>query len=119
MVALLWVFLSFHCRIEALPGVEFLRCASVEPTTEQGSDPCQESNCCSAESAKFHAPRQHEISPVAYVAITPTVHVDVVVHSLPKEVSLGILTAAPPDLKACWQFFSRTALSPRAPSFVS
>ena len=32
---------------------------------------------------------------------------------------LAVSSAAPPELQKCWQFSSRTALLPRAPSFVS
>ena len=38
---------------------------------------------------------------------------------LPAIHSVADATLAPPELKSCWQFSFRTALSPRAPSFVS
>jgi hypothetical protein len=35
------------------------------------------------------------------------------------EDSLAAVPSSPPDLTGTWQFFQRTALPPRAPSFVS
>jgi hypothetical protein len=40
-------------------------------------------------------------------------------NSLPVEVSVGVLTAAPPQLLKTWHFVSRTALPARAPSLAS
>lgn len=122
LVALTWVLLTSHCRIEAMPGFEFLRCATdihAPAESESGGDPCKDAGCCSIESAQYHAPRQHEIAPVVIFAILPAESFRVVTQSLPKEVSLGILTAAPPELPSSWQFLSRTALPPRAPSLAS
>lgn len=121
LLALTWVLLTSHCRIEAMPGFEFLRCATdvhASDKANEGGDPCKDAGCCSIESAQYHAPRQHEIAAVV-VAIVPADNFGVVEQSLPKEVSLGILTAAPPELPNSWQFLSRTALPVRAPSLAS
>ncbi len=122
LVALTWVLLTSHCKIEAMPGFEFLRCATdihAPAESESGGDPCKDTGCCLIESAQYHAPRQHELAPVVVLAIVPADNFGVVEHSLPKEVSLGILTAAPPELPTSWQFLSRTALPVRAPSLAS
>lgn len=122
LVALMWVLLTSHCKIEAMPGFEFLRCAAdihAPAESESGGDPCKDTGCCSIESAQYHAPRQHELVPIVLLAIVPADNFSVVEQSLPKEVSLGILTAAPPELPTSWQFLSRTALPVRAPSLAS
>lgn len=122
LLALTWVLLTSHCRIEAMPGFEFFRCAAdvhAPAESESGGDPCKETGCCSFESAQYNAPRQQEIAPVVIFAIVPEDDFGVVEQCLPKEVSLGILTAAPPELPTSWQFLSRTALPPRAPSLAS
>jgi hypothetical protein len=122
LLALTWVLLTSHCKIEAMPGFEFLRCATdihAPAESESGGDPCKDVGCCSIESAQYHAPRQHELAPVVVLAIVPADNFGVVEQSLPKEVSLGILTAAPPELPTSWQFLSRTALPVRAPSLAS
>jgi hypothetical protein len=120
LVALTWVLVSSHCKIEAMPGFEFLRCATDNHEShEGGGDPCKDSGCCSLESAQYHAPRQHETAPVVIVTIAPADDFGVVDQSLPKEVTLGILTAAPPEIFSSWQFSLRTALPARAPSLAS
>jgi hypothetical protein len=122
LLALTWVLLTSHCRIEAMPGFELLRCATDihEPAeSENGGDPCKDTGCCLFESAQYHAPRQHEIAPVVVFAVVPAEIFRAVTQSLPREVSLGLLTDAPPDLPTSWQFRSRTALPPRAPSLAS
>lgn len=122
LVALTWVLLTSHCKIEVMPGFEFLRCATdihAPAESESGGDPCKDSGCCSFESAQYQAPRQQEAAPVIVFAVIPADSLGVVERSLPKEVSLGILTAAPPELPTSWQFLSRTALPVRAPSLAS
>lgn len=122
LLALTWVLLTSHCKIEAMPGFEFLRCATdihAPAESDSGGDPCKDAGCCSIESAQYHAPRQQEIAPVVVLDIIPADNFGVVEQLLTKEVSPGILTAAPPDLRTSWQFLSRTALPVRAPSLAS
>ena len=119
LVALSWMLVSFHCKFEAMAGFEFLRCAPDVQESHEGGDPCKDVGCCSMESAQYHAPRQHDMTPAVVVAILPADPIGVVERWLPKEVSLGILTAAPPEIPSSWQFFLRTALPVRAPSFAS
>jgi hypothetical protein len=118
VVALTWVLVSSHCKIEGMPGFEFLRCATDVHESESGGDPCTDAGCCSLESAQYHAPRQQEVAAVVLVAIVATDELRVVEQSLPKEVRLGILTAAPPEIPSSWQFSLRTALPARAPSLA-
>ena len=118
LLALTWVLLTSHCKIEAMPGFEFLRCAANFQASNEG-DPCKDAGCCSIESAQYQAPRQQEVAPILVFAVVPADSFGIVERSLPKEVSLGVLTAAPPDLPTSWQFLSRTALPIRAPSLAS
>ncbi len=140
LLALAWVLLSSHCRIEALPGLGFLSCASevyaagLAPSDGQDhdhksnnecGDPCTEKGCCSIESAKFHAPRQHGLAPVAPVAVLGIVPVDGLGSidpfelSLPAQVGRGVLASVPPEWPSSWRFILRTALPVRAPSLAS
>ena len=119
LMALSWVLMASHCKIEALPGFEFFRCAADVQSANGGGDPCQETGCCSVESAHYHAPRQQETTPVVLVAMLSADNHVVVEQSSPKAAGPGIPTADPPDLSSSWQFLSRAALSPRAPSSVS
>lgn len=113
------MFLTSHCSIGAIPGFEFLRCVADNHESKDGSDPCKESGCCPLESGHLQAPRSEETTPAIVAAILPSLETSIPDNSLPVEVSLGILTAAPPELPKPWQFSLRTALPVRAPSFAS
>lgn len=117
-VALLWVLAASHCLVETVPGLEFLHCSAEAQTSSPDNHGCDDS-CCGVESAGYEAQRrQHFI----LTSIIPTVPSDVAVvlaRSLPPEVSLGILTTAPPEFCRTWQFLFRTALLARAPSLAS
>ena len=117
LLALAWVPLTSHCRLEAIPGLEFLRCSTDAENSTEG-DPCKDGGCCSVESAKYQSRQQH-VALVVLAAILSEHNFAVVEHCLPSEVSLGILTSAPPELPSSWQFTLRTALPVRAPSLLS
>jgi hypothetical protein len=120
LVALTWVLLTSHCKIEAMTGFEFLRCSTDVHESSEGSDPCKDAGCCSIESAQYHAPRHYQVTPVVVVVTSaPADRLDLVERSLANQVNPGFLTAAPPELSSSWSFFSRTALPPRAPSLPS
>ena len=119
LLALAWVPLTSHCILESIPGLEFLRCACDTQLPSSSGDPCQDDGCCAVESAQYQSPRQQDLIPIVVFAIIPAEVFGVLQPSLPPEVSLGIVTSAPPDLTTSWQFSLRTALPVRAPSFAS
>ena len=118
-MALAWITVTSHCRFETLPGLEFLQCASDLQVPDEDGDPCDEGRCCPVESAKYQPPRQQEILPIVFETALPVDDFGIVEKSLPVEVRLGILTAAPPELQASWLFSHRTALPVRAPSLAA
>ena len=117
MLALVWALLASHCRIESIPGFEFLRCGT--EAQEPGGDHCRDNGCCSVESAQYHSSRQDDIAPVVVADLAPFDNSQAPERSLPPEICLGVLTTGPPGLLKSWQFSSRAALPPRAPSLVS
>jgi hypothetical protein len=119
LLALAWAPLTSHCQLESIPGLEFLHCSPEgHASTGDGGDPCQDGACCSIESAKYQSPRQQQIIPIV-LALPPAGCFEVLERLLPVEISLATLTAGPPLFQNGWQFFFRTALSPRAPSLAS
>src|SRR5690242_2665746 len=83
-----WVLLTSHCRIEALTGFEFLRCGPEAHSTEHAADtgdPCQDSGCCSVESAQYHPPRQHELMPLLVMPVVPEERFDLLAVLLPSQ----------------------------------
>ena len=119
LLAAAWLPLTSHCKLEALPGLEFLQCADGQ-ACHQDADVPNDGGCCSLEAAHYFLPSQQpDVAPALLLALPAFESPLALVRGLPAPVSLGILTAAPPDLPASWQFVFRTALPPRAPSFAS
>ena len=118
MTALAWLSMSMHCQLETVPGLEFLACKTTAPASNPNSH-CGDDGCCAAEKSQYKneqlrlkLPTPDWLMISSAPLLTPT-------KSLPDEVSLGILTAAPPQLLKTWHFASRTALPVRAPSIAS
>lgn len=119
LLALAWVPLTSHCKLESLPGWEFLRCASEAPLTPEEGDPCDEDGCCAVEFAKYQSSRQQEIAPVLLLGILPADPLGALDPLHPVGAGLGIPTSLPPELPVSWQFSLRAALPVRAPSLAS
>jgi len=120
--AFAWLLMTSHCRIESLPGFEFLACVSEtschSDSKSQRSAP-EQSSCCSAEKASYKSEQLRVTLPtLAMQAIDQASSFDLA-SALPAEVCIGILNTGPPELPSTWQFSFRTALPVRAPSFVS
>ena len=116
LAAFLWLPASAHCQLETIPGLELLRCAA-DGQSPKGD--CTDSGCCSVEKSQYKSEQQGvslQLPALLPMDLTPVLDT---VNSLPAEVSVGILTAAPPELSATWHFISRTALPARAPSIAS
>lgn len=117
LLTLGWAPLNSHCSLEALPGLEFLRCCDSDHVDEdtQG-DPCEDRGCCALESAKYRAPRPQEcLAPqLDSCLLLSSPEPDVCVLPLPQRAELP--HTDPPDLPGPWQFRLRTASPPRAPT---
>lgn len=116
LAAFIWLPVSAHCQLETIPGLEFLRCAS-DIQSSQGH--CSDSGCCSAEKSQYKVDQLRLTLPspdLLSISSTPVLYLP---NTLPAEVSVGVLTAAPPQLLKTWHFASRTALPARAPSIAS
>ncbi len=115
----LWLPLTSHCLLEGaglMPDI--LRCS--DTCAPNGKDQgCEDEACCLLESTayKVDCERPAVITTVLGFSL-PVVFHSVEPPAAPKN-SLGFLTVASPELPVTWQFSYRTALPPRAPSFVS
>jgi hypothetical protein len=120
-IATLWMVVGAHCLLEVLPGLEFLSCcqhAEAEKSPAHHEKDCGDDGCSTIEAGFYkleqtqHAPAK----PLLLVAwVTP-------LSDIAPTTVLGSLvscSSSPPELPRLWQFSQRTALPPRAPSFVS
>ena len=119
LVAVAWLPMTLHCRLEAVPGLEFLACQTEDVSHEQPGADCGDTGCCLAEHAQYKT-EQHRLTlqppnlvPFSFVPVLDWL------EALSDEASLEAFTVAPPELPKCWQFVFRTAAPPRAPSFAS
>jgi hypothetical protein len=111
-----------HCRLEALTGFEFFSCCE-HPEDERSAThhekECTDDGCAAVEQGFCQvaraqpAPVKPMLALVAWLVPLP--------DDLPADAPDSRITssATPPELSRIWQFFERTALEPRAPSFVS
>lgn len=117
VLAVLWTAIGAHCQIETLPGMGSLRCDTQEQQSSASDSHCGDSHCIAIEQGHYQASQQAPLKampPVVFLFIVP-------VCELATESSLisGWMetdATAPPRP---WQFFSRAALPPRAPSIIS
>ena len=115
VIVALWPLVTMHCKLETIPGLEFLRCAS---DTDTKSD-CQGDGCETVESALYKVPDNQNIAPepvVQTVALSALLECEDRSHD---DHPGWLVTAAPPELAKAWQFSLRTAPLPGAPSFIS
>jgi len=119
----LWVPATSHCRIENLPGLEFLSCcqhAGAEQSPAHHDNDCATDGCAAVESGLYYKADQPHAAPEAPLPA--------LIVSLLSLADLGQTTAwiprpapstSPPVLSRTWQFALRAALPVRAPSHSS
>jgi hypothetical protein len=96
--------------------LQLFKCVSESSHDEapQRSD-CDGDWCSQLESGNYRISDSHaDFQPLAFFALLPVVFVQFPVDEQP-----GAVIKAPPEIPCRWQFIYRTALPPRAPSFVS
>ena len=117
MLAVLWLPVTTHCRIEIASGFKFLACADqAETHTPHRGQGCEGDACSELESGCFKIEENPVIAVPFVLALSPTLLLSDLEVLVPQSV---VLHLSPPELPRSWQFVFRTALSPRAPSFVS
>jgi hypothetical protein len=118
-VLALWATCTLRCEMEVLASSAAMSCCD-EAGDESNEAPTQPKQCvCSfVQSGGFISEKSGVPMPLPHFAlITPSAlpQADDSLHTpAPAE-----LISPPPELAKVWQFTFRTALPPRAPSFVS
>ncbi|MCI0538431.1 MAG: hypothetical protein L0Z50_24760 [Verrucomicrobiales bacterium] len=116
-----WVLMTSHCGWERIPGLKFLACTPLaEAAPHQPSDCGDDDACATVESGNYKS-EEGQVSapkaPILPVAFALALLSDLAALEPPaSEISPE---ATPPELAHVWQFSFRTALPPRAPSFIS
>jgi hypothetical protein len=111
VLMLLWVPITAHSTQENIPGLQFLQCA----TDADEKEGCEDDGCTQLESATYKiSDTRTDFLPPAFTALFAFVAVE---FRADKQRPGAI--EVPPQIPCSWQFSCRTALPPRAPSFIS
>jgi hypothetical protein len=117
-VLALWGLAAMHCKLEILPGLDFLKSCCFADSSPSSPKNCESDGCDAVEDGSYLA--QEQIVAAPQPLLFPVWISPVMQAPLPELASAcfsGFQT--PPELARFWQFSYRAALPPRAPSFVS
>lgn len=118
MVAL-WPLVVSHCDLEQLPGFEFLACGDGAAQTPHQDNECETDSCASVESGLYKTESGRLEVPTPSVTVSPLLTASLLEATRLDSASNVTFDSAPPEIPTAWRFLLRTALPPRAPSFVS
>jgi hypothetical protein len=109
-----WLPATQHCKLENVPGLGFLHCATDKP----GTSDCDSDSCQELESGFYKTTEQKALIPerawtLSFFAVA------VPAEDCPSAASFGFASDFPQELSQSWQFLSRTALPVRSPTLLS
>lgn len=111
----LWLPVTEHCTLETIKGLEFLSCAS----DTASNSACESDGCQVVESATYKVQDNHADFAITVLFLSHLISQTAFTEPSGKTFSVSTAALNSPELPTTWQFVLRTALSPRAPSFVS
>jgi len=118
IVLALWASCTIRCELWCLAGSEEAACCvSAEAPSPAMPAPADDCVCSWVKSGRYIAETSLVPLPLPVGVLLKNLSADLSIPSSPA--SIAVSTTSPPDLLPSWQFSSRAALPPRAPSFVS
>ncbi len=114
----LWSLASNHCKLEQLTAFEFLQCGDMEAVAAHPESDCATDGCATLEGSIYKTEESQLATVAPLLAEIPGTSIASDLIPSPPKI-LFVPASLPPELFVGWQFISRTAASPRAPSFVS
>jgi len=118
MVAL-WPLVVSHCDLEQLPGFQFLACGNGDTNTPHQEKQCETDSCAAVESGLYKTESGHLEVPTPSIDLSPFLTASLLEATRLDSASNVNFDSVPPEIPSAWRFLLRTALPPRAPSFVS
>jgi len=113
-----WALATNHCRLETVPGFDFLSCLSAENDSHHESSDCETDGCATIESGLYKSentlvptiqpPRTSEVPDLNQRCPAWT--------GRPLQLAFSSLPVSPPLSLA--RFLLKCAISPRAPSMI-
>lgn len=118
LLVALWPLVTSHCSLEQMPGLEFLACADEAAAIPHQENDCETDSCAAVESGFYKTEDGHHVVPTPPLIPCAFLTAISLEAAQTAAVSRIVFDSAPPELPKVWQFSCRTALPPRAPSFV-
>ena len=118
LLALFWAAASNHCKLEQVPGLDFLACSDHAKNAAPEDKGC-DTDGCAFESQLYKVENAQASLPAPVFLFTFFLNPLLDELSVPEAGSHAMPDAAPVQLARVWQFSYRTALPPRAPSLLS
>jgi hypothetical protein len=115
----LWVPATMHCSLEIMPGFSFLQwCCGGDEAPGQDHD-CSQDSCSAVESGFYKIEDNPTVTPGLALPLAFAAWDWVAEQPAESASHFAPVSSVPPELPRFWQFSYRTALPPRAPSFVA
>jgi len=114
-----WPLVTSHCSLEQMPGLEFLACADTGADASHQEQSCGTDGCASVESGFYKSDAAQLAVPPPPAALSPFLTALLREVVRPPVANTDRFYSAPPELLKVWQFSSRAAAPPRAPSLTS
>jgi hypothetical protein len=117
-VLALWGLAAMHCKLEALPGFDFLKSCCFVDSAPSSPEDCESDGCGAVEDGSYRSEEQTASAPQPFLIFAL---LSLVIEApIPEfQACSSVSSRPPPDLPCGWQFSFRTALPPRAPSLVA
>ena len=118
-LAVLWLPITMHCQLEQFPSLAFLACCTHPDKAPHQDNDCDEDGCAVVESGLYmtaNCPVEvfaPEFGPVELPAWYVTLQLPVLLRVV------TVTSTGPPSPAGPWQFSTRAALLPRAPSSIA
>ena len=117
-VLAVWGLAAMHCKLEVLPGLEFLECCCNVETNVPSPKDCENDGCGTIEDGSYRS--EEESVSIPQPVLVRELLAELIEAPLPVfQPSCFVSAALPPELLKVWQFNLRTALLPRAPSSIA
>ncbi|MEJ0091823.1 MAG: hypothetical protein WDM80_19000 [Limisphaerales bacterium] len=117
LLVAVWSLAANHCKLEQLPGFQFLKCGEFAAASEHSGGDCTSDGCTVVESGFYKTEKTQPATTVSLLLQIPAVQISVAARA--SAGNIFVSHPAQPELPQCWQFAFRTASPPRAPSFAS
>ena len=118
LLTLFWAAASNHCKLEQVPGLDFLA-GSDHAKDAAPEDKSCDTDGCSFEGQLYKVEKSQASMPAPIFLFTFLLSPLIGELSASEAVSHVLPDAVPVQLARVWQFSYRTALPPRAPSLLS